>query len=356
LSEISAPKIGADHLGRLQALLDQMHAQSDPSALPAAIMDAVVAIFSPDIACYYAKDRRRKDFYRAASHPDGFWRAEAVKKAFERRPITGGAIGSAIQSRRMVVIGDPDRASQERRYLPFSAEVGTEVVLPLLVQEAIVGPPTAVAVIVLNWYRERTISREVLALISLAGATISAALNSFLTRDRQEKHLTFLRAVLDVPRSDFDALYHRFLDALSKIAPTKFVTFWLYDSTNDILMARAFHPKTIAGKRIDFDSFDRTILSCSDSASGQVITARSPKVILLSETHDFANASFAKAHDLEWYVSLPLLSDASQIIGIVNVWPFGEPQEFDDDALRIYQESLVSGKVLCDNMQVHSHE
>jgi signal transduction histidine kinase len=330
--------VGKDQFLRLQSLLDDIHGATDVSTLPNFVVSALVESFAPDVACFYAHDKQRKTFRRVASHPEEFWRSKQVRKAFDQRPTHGWGLGRVMQLKKMVLIRDAVEEAKANKYAPFSSDIGTEALVPIVAQEAIVGRESVIGVIILSWNRSRVISESAFALLGLVATSISSAYSNALSRDRREKHITFLRTVINVEGSDRDTLYQQFLIALSKILPTKFLSLWLYDVNNQVMLARSFYPTKLSGKDISFDSFDRTILSCADSASGKVIETRRPHVFAVNDTDRFSNRNFANRHGLEWFVSFPIVSEDSKVLGVINLWPDGDVQDFDQDAQSDYQQ------------------
>ncbi|MCI0562439.1 MAG: GAF domain-containing protein, partial [Nitrososphaera sp.] len=157
------------------------------------------------------------------------------------------------------------------------------------------------------------------------------------SRDRKKERIDYIaRTVARIQTNDVDLLYKNFLAGIAAIIPARFVSLWLYNQPDDTCVIRAFYPARIGHKDVTFDSFDNRVLVCTDSLTGDVFEAGRPLMFSNVTSSDrFRNPLFAKAHGLEWFISVPILDSKRNPLGVVNVWPLGDASVFDDEAISV---------------------
>jgi signal transduction histidine kinase len=333
-SHITSDGIEVRTLQELQVLIDLIKTEPDINLLPHTLMDHLVALFEPDIACYYVKESHKPYYRRSASFPDAFWQDKDIRYKFDRRSAQGGAIGKAIRTKQPVFIEDPIEAESRGEYIRFGPNVSTEIVLPIVVQEGLVPKESITALVILSRYADREFTSREFRLATIAASIISVIYNDSFAKERKEKRIEFLRDITDLQTGDPDTSFQNFLASLSKIIPSKFISLWLYNELDDTCVIRSFYPAEIRQKKISFSSLDNRILYCATSLSGHTIKSKRPTVFTQLDSKDkFSNPTFAKKHSLEWFVSVPILDSEKRPLGIVNIYPYGSHEDFDQEAL-----------------------
>ena len=327
-------------LDNLQTLIDLIETEPRTDQLPELLLEHLIRIFDPDIACYYVKELGTQNYRRAASFPTSYWEKEINQKKFDKRPSKGGSIGQAINKKEIVFVyeEDPLRAESEGGYFPFDSSVKSEIVVPILAPESFTSQDHVEALIIISRGEGKTFAPWEKQLIRIVGFLINTAYKNSLAKELRERRITFLRRLTELQTDDFDELFRNFLKALSELVPSKLITLWLYNDLDETLVIRSFYPTKIGSKKIGFDSFDKRILNCSESLSGNAILLRSPKLYTtINERKAFSNPKFARDHDLSWFICFPILNLEKNPLGVVNLWPIGRPQDFGEESLSALQ-------------------
>lgn len=325
-------------LTRLQALINLIKEECDIDALPGVVMPHLIDLFNPDIACYYVKDNDKRDYRQAASFPDTFWQRQEIQETFSRRPVVGGSIGKAIESKKMVVVNNPTEAEAKGEYVPFDPSITSEIAIPILAQRRLSTEEGVVALILLSRRERNEFTQEECQLVNIAGSIVNTIYNNCLAKELKERRIEFLASITESQSLDLDSTFERFLTALSELVPSKFTSLWLYNELDNSLVIRSFYPAQIGEEVISFESLDRRVMKCSECLSGEVVNSKKPKVFTRIDASDkFSNPSFARQFGLEWFVSVPVLDADGKTLGVINLCPVGDPQELDEEA----NESLV---------------
>lgn len=328
--------LSAEMLFRVQALIDLIRGwERDLDELPGPLMQYLVDLFKPDIASYYIREPFTSSYYKEASFPEEFWGKKYIQETFNRRPSKGGAIGKAVEQKEVVFIEDIVEAESKGEYVPIDPKIANEIVVPILAQGTFGVEEDAVfAIIILSRYAENEFSREEYQLIKIVGSIISTVYSNSLAKEFKEKRIEFLASIMDLQSVDLDVLFQNFLVALEKLIPSKFSSLWLYNELDDTLVIRSFRPSVINQKNVGFESLDRRVLDCGKCLSGEVIHSKRPKVfrhIVMAD--NFSNPIFANEHRIEWFISAPILDIDKNPLGVLNLCPYGDPEDFSEESL-----------------------
>lgn len=320
-------------LNDLENLIKMVREERDVEDLPDVLLDRMIELFKPDIACYYVKETHTKVYKKRASYPDSFWQRDEIKNKFDIRDGEGYAIGRAIKEKRLIYIDNPIKAEKRGEYIPFSHEIGEEVVLPILAREGFIPRESVVAIIILSKHSPKRFLPEERRLIEIVGLIGSAIYNSAFSSRRRDNRISFLKTATEL-QGDMDEVCRKFLKALSKIIPSKFIFLWSYNALDETCVIRSFYPPKINGKEITFKSLDNRVLE-ANSLSGAVISTRRPQVFTNIQTSSqYSNREFAKRFGLEYFVSIPVLDIDNKPLGVVSFYPFDAPEAFDEEALK----------------------
>lgn len=327
--------LSAETLAQMQTLINLVRSEHDVDELPALLMGHLVELFKPDIASYYVKESFTSIYRKAASFPEAFWQNKHIQATFDRRPNKGGAIGKAIERKEIVFVDNPVEAKLKGEYIPIDPMVASEIIVPILSQGTFdPEEDVVVALIIFSRYAGKEFSLEEYQLLSIVGSLISTVYNHSLAKALKEQRINFLASIMDLQIVDLDILFQNFLFAVTKLIPSKFLALWLYNELDDTLVIRAFYPSTVDEKSVSFDSLDSRVLDCSKCLSGEVIYSKRPRIFThINRSDRFGNPVFAKKHDIEWFICIPILDIDKNPLGVLVLSPYGEPEEFSEEAL-----------------------
>ncbi len=334
-SSTTSQGLSAATLSQVQALIHLVRGGHNVDALPELLLEHLVDLFKPDIASYYVKESFTSSYRKVAAYPEAFWQNEQIQATFNRRLNKGGAIGKAIERKEVVFIDDPVEANSRGEYVPIDPRVGSEIIIPILSLGIFDSNEEVVAaLIILSRYAGREFSREEYQLLSIAGSLISTVYKHSLAEELKEQRIDFLASIMDLQTVDSDFLFQNFLSAVTKLIPSKFLALWLYNEVDNTLVIRAFYPSVVDQKSVIFESLDSRVLDCSNCLSGDVITSRRPKVFTQIDSNDrFSNPAFAETHNIRWFIGIPILGIDKNPLGVLSLFPYGEPEEFSEEAL-----------------------
>lgn len=329
-------------VSKFDELLVSFGLTPDPALFPDQLVAWAVRVLKPDICCYYQLDPLRQEFQRKASFPTEFWSQAHISTVFDCRPQASGALGRAAETVEVVVVDNPLVEAARGAYDPYPQPVAFEVLVPIVGLDSILSVRrTALAVLVLSWSVTPSNSVDLVSVARFVSHLASNVLNNALTATRRERHIAFLDRLTKLtaaPSSHHRSLYDGFLAGLAELAPTRFLSLWLHDSQNDLLVLRSFHPGQIDGHPVLGSQFDTSVLHVDTCVSGVALRTGRPFVATAARTEKrFANHNFAKEHGLSWFVSFPLINeDTSTPMGVINVWLAGPPLEHGDEAIDQY--------------------
>lgn len=176
---------------------------------------------------------------------------------------------------------------------------------------------------------------ETLATIPVVSNWLASLFSRCLAKRRRDRRIEFLRHLTEIPSSDIDRVFSTLLESFIQAVPSRFVSLWLYNDLDDTLVIRSFAPATIEGTAISFSDLDSQVLQCTNSLSGEVVRTGRPTIFTALPT-SFRNPAFAERLQLKWLLSLPLRDAAAgNSLGILNIWPEGEPEDFDESTLQL---------------------
>jgi signal transduction histidine kinase len=327
--------LSAETLSQIQALINLVRSEHDVDELPELLLGHLVDLFKPDIAGYYVKESFTSIYRKVASFPEAFWQNKHIQATFNRRSNKGGAIGKAIERKEIVFVDDPVEATSKGEYIPIDPMVGSEIIVPILSQGTFdPEEDVVVALIIFSRYVGKEFSLEEYQLLGIVGSLISTVYNHSLAKALKEQRINFLASIMDLQIVDLDILFQNFLVAVKKLIPSKFLSLWLYNELDDTLVIRAFYPSIDDGKSVGFESLDSRVLDCSKCLSGEVIHSKQPRIFTDIDRSDrFSNPVFAKEHDIGWFICIPILDIDKNPLGVLILSPYGEPEEFSEEAL-----------------------
>jgi signal transduction histidine kinase len=325
--------LSTEVLSKLQALINLIRSDHGTDELPELLMGHLVDLFRPDRADYYVKEPFNAGYRMAASSDKEVRQERTAREMFQIWPNKNKAIMRAIDRKEIVFGQAPSVAESDDE--DASVETAGEIVVPILSR----GPfdleeKVVVAVIVMSRGRGEEFHREEYQLLNIVASLISTAYNNSLAKTLKEKHIDFLASILSVQTDDLDLVFKNFFVAVTRLVPSKFLALWLYNELDNKLVVRSLYPPEIGRTTVSFESLDRLVLDCDSCLSGEVIKTKRPKVFTQIDVDDkFINPNFARLHDIDWFIGIPILDSNKNPLGVVSLAPFGKPEEFSQGAL-----------------------
>jgi signal transduction histidine kinase len=310
---------------------------AEPSTLLASVFRRLTEFTECSVAGLFLFDPHRRSYRLSLVLPESALARPSTAKELELRGADGPHVGEVARRRKPLILKYSDVTRADGMTDPLVQGAQVEVLIPVLAAQTALGAEDVAAIVLLAW-SERKCPEHLDDFSDLVSTLLSVGYNNALSHRRRERHIAFLDSVTLDSAADFDQLYQQFLSALANLIPTKFLTLWLYDPDNDALIARAFHPTSLGGRRLTFDDFDRIVISASNSLSGQTLEQRSFATFENAQTkRSFSNPKFASRYGLTWFISFPIIDESQRPIGVINVWPIGEPSDFGAADLQHYQ-------------------
>ena len=299
------------------------------------ILPLLLRAFAPTTAAVFIKTPHGSAYSVAAAFPDALRNEEGLHGALLPRRLLHRLQGP--EAHEGILLIDQPSNSDARALLTFKQRLALELVIG--VRSSQPAQPLA-AVIALGW-KDRIMIDD--ARLIHAGRTVAdiaslIASNTTAQHDR-DRDISFVQT-LSGHAVDSDGVYNSFLEALYSLGPTKFISLWLYQPSNDAFLARAFYSRLPRLQGATFSSFDTMVVSAATTVSGQTLATGQPIIISkLSRDAHFANPYFSTRYGLDWFLSFPVASQHSgHPIGVINVWPQGYAEEFPDERIRTYRE------------------
>ena len=315
----------------LEALSRLTHLVVDPSrasTLPPALLEEIVAITNPDIACIYLPSADQRHLHLAASFPKSFWDDPKVLARFATRETTSYAIGLALRERHPVFVDDPRRLLEEGNYVPFSPSIGTEIVLPLLAGQVVTG------VLILSRNNSNNFDKQDLALAKVLCDILTILYGHQEESKVRERLIAFLKDITTIHYDDEDQLFFELLHSLHKLLQARIIKLWLYNELEQTLVIRSFYPPTLDGETITFDNIDKKVIPLSQCLSGATVAEKRPMVFNdIQVSNQLATRKFAKRFGLKSLLSFPILTTNNSVLGVVNVFPFALEAPIDAQTL-----------------------
>ncbi len=262
----------------------------------------------------------------AASFPKSFWALDSVHQEFQYRDAQSFGIGKAIRESRVILIDNPADAQAANEYTPFSPEVGSEIIAPVLDGE------TIRAVFILSRLGSNPFSPRDTRLCEAVCDLLSLVYNNNTERERRDRRIDFLKRVSSIHSADFDEVIASFLSSFSILVPARFASFWLHNRIDDTLVIRAFSPSSLEGRPL---KFDKTVLDLSHCTCKSVIKTGQASTFSASRNPRGETQRFADLLDLSWFLSLPIEKKPGDVLGVVNLYPHLERSEIGPETLEI---------------------
>lgn len=320
-------------LSKLQVLIDLIKSDRRRDEIPGVLIGHLVDLFDLERADFYVAEASNSEFRLAVSFPEDTEQEGVSRKTPRAWASERQTIWRAIEQKAIVFNRAPPAV--ESWDGDVSAGGAGQVAVPIMGRGPFELDETAVVAVVVMSRRDGSeFFREEYELLNITSSLIGTAYNNSYAKSLQEKRINFLSSILSAQTGDLDIVFNNFFIAINKLVPSKFLALWLYNELDNKLVIRSLYPPTIGGAEVSLDSLDRLVMDCDSCLSGEVIKSKHPKVFTrIAASDKFGNPNFAKQHDLDWFISVPILDVNEKPLGLVNITPLGKPEEFSQEAL-----------------------
>jgi GAF domain-containing protein len=315
-----------DRFSRAQRFVQSVISLQDTSDLPKMILVELVECVKAEIACFYVPTASEEMLTASAVHPEDLWVNSAVLISnFMTRDQHTGGIGKALREKVTLLITNTEDAELQGDYIPFFQDVTSEIIVPVFEGEDLVAVLVA--------------SRRALPAFSLEDkihAELIAGILNLVHRVQQERmnreaEKEFLRSIAQIDTDHPDSIFGKMLESVGAFLPSRFISLWLFNPLDETLVIRGFYPPAIGRQRISFDQFD-TVLSLDSCLSSQTIREQHPQRFRnIQNDPQNANSAFARMHDLQSFISFPVIGEDRRVLAIVNVYPHGDSEIIADE-------------------------